>query len=152
MCVVNSAVLELTGHPVGHAGAGGRRGGTRAGRHVHRPAAGAGAGPGQGPRLPVPGGHPGGGDRQRVRPVPVNRRTQSGAPFAPEEAVSPLQALRAYTLGAAYAGFEEHKKGSITPGKLADLAVLSADPTTTDPEGIRDIDVLQTYVGGVPTP
>ncbi|WP_067479431.1 amidohydrolase [Actinomadura hibisca] len=76
----------------------------------------------------------------------VDRRTASGAPFAPHEAVTPLEALHAYTLGSAYAAFEEDRKGSITPGKLADLTVLSADPTATG--DIAGIEVLATMVGG----
>jgi predicted amidohydrolase YtcJ len=98
---------------------------------------------------------PGSSDRPVVRGTPllgihdmVNRLTQSGRPFAPQEAVSPLDALRAYTLGSSYAGFDERVKGSITPGKLADLAVLSDDPTTVDPARIRDIEVVATLVGG----
>jgi predicted amidohydrolase YtcJ len=55
----------------------------------------------------------------------VLRRTASGARFSPGEALTPLQALHAWTLGSAYAAFEEHRKGSLVPGKLADLTVLS---------------------------
>ncbi|MET8049620.1 MULTISPECIES: amidohydrolase [unclassified Streptosporangium] len=98
---------------------------------------------------------PGSSDRPVVRGAPllgihdmVNRRTQSGEPLAPHEAVGPLDALRAYTLGSAYAGFDERVKGSITSGKLADLAILSDDPTTVDPARIREIEVVATMVGG----
>ncbi len=98
---------------------------------------------------------PGSSDRPVVRGAPllgirdmVRRRTESGEPFAPEEEVTPLEALRAYTLGSAYAAFEEKRKGSITPGKLADLAVLSADPASTAPDEIAGIRVLATLVGG----
>ena len=58
------------------------------------------------------------------------------------------EALRIYTLHGANAGFEENIKGSIEPGKLADLVVLGEDPTTVDPLTIKDISVLQTIVGG----
>lgn len=99
---------------------------------------------------------PGSSDRPVVRGTPllgvhdmVNRRTQSGEPFAPEEGVSPLEALRSYTAGSAYAGFDEAELGSITPGKLADLAVLSDDPTAVPPDRIGAITVLGTVVGGV---
>ncbi|MDY7105651.1 MAG: amidohydrolase [Actinomycetota bacterium] len=78
----------------------------------------------------------------------VNQRTGSGAAFNPAEALTPLEALRAYTLGSAVASFAEDRKGSITPGKLADLAVLDRDLTAIDPEGIAETRVLATYVGG----
>lgn len=59
-----------------------------------------------------------------------------------------MQVLHAWTLGSAYAAFEEHRKGSLVPGKLADLAVLSGDPTAVDPEEIASLQVLATVVGG----
>jgi predicted amidohydrolase YtcJ len=52
------------------------------------------------------------------------------------------------TLHGAYASKEEHLKGSITPGKLADFVVLSEDPRTIDPEKIKDITIARTVVGG----
>ncbi len=64
------------------------------------------------------------------------------------EAITPLEALRAYTLGSAYAEFMEDKKGSIDVGKLADFTILAEDPTSINPAKIRDIEVLGTYVGG----
>jgi hypothetical protein len=78
----------------------------------------------------------------------VNRRTASGAPFTPEEAVTAEEALRAYTVGSAYAVHEEHRKGTLAPGKLADFAVLSDDMLSVPPERIRDITVGATVVGG----
>jgi hypothetical protein len=78
----------------------------------------------------------------------VNRRTASGAPFTLAEALTPTQALRAYTIGSAYAVGEELVKGTLTPGKLADFVVLSADPLTVATEQIRDITVGATIVGG----
>jgi hypothetical protein len=51
-------------------------------------------------------------------------------------------------LDGAYATFEEHIKGSIEPGKLADFVVLGADPTRVPPLTIRNIPVQQTYIGG----
>lgn len=78
----------------------------------------------------------------------VNRRTASGAPFTPEEAVTVEEALRAYTVGSAYAAHEEHIKGTLTPGKLADFVVLSEDPHTIPPGRIKDITVGATIVGG----
>ncbi|MFD9892965.1 amidohydrolase [Amycolatopsis sp. NPDC059027] len=76
----------------------------------------------------------------------VRRRTSSGAPFGPQEALSPREALRAYTQGSAYAVFAENDLGTLTPGKLADFAVLSADPT--DESTMDDARVLATAVGG----
>jgi hypothetical protein len=64
------------------------------------------------------------------------------------ERINALEALTCYTLGSAYAEFQETEKGSISPGKLADLVVLSADPTTVHPERIRDLAVEMTVVGG----
>jgi hypothetical protein len=64
------------------------------------------------------------------------------------ERISPAEALRAYTLGSAYAEFQESEKGSITAGKLADLAVLSADPLSVPPESIKDVEVQTTILGG----
>ncbi|MXW08450.1 MAG: amidohydrolase [Gammaproteobacteria bacterium] len=80
--------------------------------------------------------------------VSVNRRTRSDQVLGPEERVSPLEAMRAMTLDAAWQNFEEDIKGSIEPGKLADLVILSDNPLTVDPLTIREIDVLETIVGG----
>jgi len=78
----------------------------------------------------------------------VTRKAESGQVLLPEEAVSPGQALAMYTVNAAYASFEEDIKGSITPGKLADMVVLSGDPTRVPPERIMDIKVEMTIIGG----
>lgn len=80
--------------------------------------------------------------------VAVNRKTDAGQELGPEQRVTVEEALRAYTMGGAYATFEEEDKGSIEPGKLADLAVLSRDPTQVDTEEIKDIEVEMTIVGG----
>ena len=100
---------------------------------------------------------PGSSDRPVVTGAPllgiadmVNRRTASGAPFNSGEAITARQALYAYTRGSAYASRQEHVKGSITPGMLADLVVLSEDPTAVSPERIADVAVLATIVGGHP--
>jgi predicted amidohydrolase YtcJ len=68
--------------------------------------------------------------------------------FELEQGISAAQALRIFTLDAAYAQFEEHEKGSIHPGKRADFAVLSADPLSVPAEAIREIRVEQTIVAG----
>ena len=51
-------------------------------------------------------------------------------------------------MGSAYAEFQEHEKGSVTPGKLADMVVLSDDMFHIKPEAIRNVKVLSTIVGG----
>ena len=78
----------------------------------------------------------------------VTRRAESGEYLSPEEAISVKQALAMYTINAAYASFEEKIKGSITPGKLADMVVLSADPLKSPPEQIKDIRVEMTIIDG----
>jgi len=78
----------------------------------------------------------------------VTRRAESGQVLSPEEAVSPEEALRLFTLSGACASFEERSKGSIEVGKLADMVVLSADPTAVEPEDIKGIRVERTIVGG----
>jgi len=78
----------------------------------------------------------------------VNQRTAGGQDFNPHEALEPIEALRAYTLGSAHASFDEHRKGSLTPGKLADLVVLDRDPTAIDRDGIAETQVVATMIGG----
>jgi predicted amidohydrolase YtcJ len=78
----------------------------------------------------------------------VTRRAESGEELSPEEGISAEQALAMYTLNAAYASFEEDIKGSITPGKLADMVVLSDDPLKSPPEQLKDIRVEMTIIDG----
>ncbi len=66
----------------------------------------------------------------------------------PEQKLSVQEALEAYTMGSAYAEFQENEKGSISPGKLADMVLLSDDILAIDPTRIRDVKVLKTWVGG----
>ena len=66
----------------------------------------------------------------------------------PEQKLTVAEAVEAYTMGSAYAEFQEHEKGSITPGKLADMVLLSDDIFSIDPAKIRDVKVLETIVGG----
>ena len=69
-------------------------------------------------------------------------------PIAPEQAITAAEALYAYTMGGAVASRDEDNRGSLTPGKWADLAILSGDPLSTPTESLLDIQVEQTYVGG----
>jgi predicted amidohydrolase YtcJ len=81
----------------------------------------------------------------------VTRRTlddKNPDGWVPEQKITVEEALRAYTRDAAYASFEEDIKGTLEPGKLADFVVLDRDITKVEPVEIRDIKVLQTYVGG----
>ncbi len=78
----------------------------------------------------------------------VSRRSREGKVIVEDEAITPIEALRTYTLNSATAMFREHEAGSIEVGKRADLVVLSQDPTLVDPTYIRDIVVQQTYVDG----
>ncbi|WP_317930415.1 amidohydrolase [Halioxenophilus sp. WMMB6] len=87
-------------------------------------------------------------DMMRLLWVTVNRETRSGFVLGPDERISPLEALRAMTINAAYQYFEEDKKGSLTVGKQADLVILGADPITVDPGTIKDIPVLETIAHG----
>ena len=66
----------------------------------------------------------------------------------PEQKLTIKEAIEAYTMGSAYAEFQENDKGSITPGKLADMVLLNGDILNIDPVQIRDVKVLKTWVGG----
>lgn len=66
----------------------------------------------------------------------------------PEQKLTIKEAIEAYTMGSAYAEFQESEKGSITAGKMADMVLLSDDVLTVDPVRIRDVKVFKTWVGG----
>lgn len=78
----------------------------------------------------------------------VNRVTSTGHVLGPDERIPVLDALRSYTINAAYQNFEEDIKGSLESGKLADLVILSENPLECDPDKIKDIEVLETIIGG----
>jgi predicted amidohydrolase YtcJ len=81
----------------------------------------------------------------------VTRKDLKGYPekgWLPEERLSLEEAVYNYTMGSAYASFEDNIKGSITEGKLADLVVLSEDIFEVKPERIKDIKVEMTFLGG----
>jgi len=78
----------------------------------------------------------------------VTRHTREGPVLGPHERITPYEALQALTSTAAWAYREEAAKGTLEPGKLADLVVLDADPLTVPPEQIKDIRVLETIKEG----
>ena len=88
-----------------------------------------------------------------VDPLPnfyatVTRKLADGSTFYPDQRMSRAEALRSYTLNAAFAAFEEASKGSLKAGKLADIVVLSKDILTVPEEEIKDARVDYTIVGG----
>jgi predicted amidohydrolase YtcJ len=81
----------------------------------------------------------------------VTRQTSEGLPkdgFVPSQRLSVAEAIRGYTLGAAFAGFREETEGSLEPGKIADLIILSQNLFQIDPHTIDKTKVLTTVVGG----
>jgi predicted amidohydrolase YtcJ len=78
----------------------------------------------------------------------VTRQTYCGNRFVPDEAITVNEALRLWTTNAAYSGFEEEIKGSIEPGKVADLIVISQDILTVPEDEIRDIQAEMTIIDG----
>ncbi len=88
-----------------------------------------------------------------VDPIPnfyatATRKLKDGSVFFGDQKMSRMEALKSYTINGAYAGFEEGLKGSLAPGKLADVTVLSKDILTVPDEEIRSARVLYTIVGG----
>jgi len=84
----------------------------------------------------------------RVVWTAVTRTSRSGAVIGEAERLTPYEALQAITIWSAYQHFEEDRKGSLTPGKLADLVILDNNPLKVDPMEIKDIQVLQTIKEG----
>jgi hypothetical protein len=80
--------------------------------------------------------------------VMVVRKSETGQDLGQNEKISRIDAIRAFTTDAAYLQFEEKMKGSIEPGKLADMIVLDRDILTCPEEEIKDVQVLTTIVGG----
>ncbi|MBA3038018.1 MAG: amidohydrolase [Desulfobacterium sp.] len=97
-----------------------------------------------------------GGSDARIAPVnplagiygAVTRRAREGGMVVKEEKIDVYAAIALYTKNAARSLFEEHQRGSIAPGKLADLVVLSDNPFAVDEEALKDIQVEMTIVGG----
>lgn len=84
----------------------------------------------------------------RVLDATVNRVTRSGHILGPDQRLSPYEGLKSLTEWAAIQHFEEDRKGTLTPGKLADLVILDRNPLKGDPMAIHDIQVLQTIKEG----
>ena len=79
----------------------------------------------------------------------VRKELQTGEVLAPEERITVQQALTLYTRNGAYAGFEERDKGSLAPGKLADFIVIDRDVLGVPVDELKDVQVLQNWVGGL---
>lgn len=80
--------------------------------------------------------------------IMVTRKDINGTVYGADQAVSREEALRLYTSSAAHYAFNEHKSGSIEPGKFADLAILSGDPLTIAEDELKNIVALRTIVAG----
>jgi predicted amidohydrolase YtcJ len=78
----------------------------------------------------------------------VSRKSENGEPVLPGEKIAPLEALSLFTHNAARATRTETTRGSIRPGKAADMVVLSGDPTGVPEEAIKDIQVDMTIIDG----
>jgi predicted amidohydrolase YtcJ len=88
-----------------------------------------------------------------IDPIPsfyasVSRKLKDGSVFYPDQRMSRMEALRSYTINAAYAAFDENIKGSLRPGKLADITVFSKDLMQIAEDDIPSAQVLYTIVGG----
>ena len=88
-----------------------------------------------------------------VDPIPnyyasVSRKLKNGKVFFPDQRMSRMEALKSYTLNGAYAAFEEENRGSLKPGKYADITVLSKDILKIPEDEIPTAKVAYTIVGG----
>ena len=87
-------------------------------------------------------------DQMFVMWTAVNRISRAGVVIGPDQRITPLEALKAITINAAYQYAEEQTKGSLEPGKLADLVILDRNPLKGDPMAIKDIRVVETIKEG----
>jgi len=78
----------------------------------------------------------------------VTRKSSGGQVLYAGEGVTPLEAIRAYTIDGAYSAWEEEAKGSIEPGKIADLIIVDRDPLTIPLEELKDVKTVMTVVDG----
>lgn len=84
----------------------------------------------------------------RIFDSAVNRTTRTDRVLGPEHRLTPMQALKAMTIDAAYQHFEEESKGSLDVNKLADLVILDKNPLKVEPATIKDIQVMETIKAG----
>ena len=87
-------------------------------------------------------------DPMRMTQTAMNRTSRSGQVIGPEQRATPYLALKGVTSYAAYQIKEENSKGTLEPGKLADLVILEQNPLKVDPKTIKDIKVLETIKEG----
>ena len=85
----------------------------------------------------------------RVVWTATNRTSRSGVTIGEDEKLTAYEALKAITIWAAYQHFEEDKKGTLEPGKLADLVILNENPLTVEPNAIQNIYVIETIKEGI---
>jgi predicted amidohydrolase YtcJ len=78
----------------------------------------------------------------------VRKELTTGEILAPEERLTIREALTLYTRNGAYMGFEEKRKGTLEPGKLADFIIVDRDVLTIPPDQLKDVQILKTFVGG----
>ena len=88
-------------------------------------------------------------DIMRLVSITVNRETRSGHILGPDQRATVMEALHAVTLGAAHQYFEENEKGSITPGKRADLVILERNPLEVNPAELADVAIIETFSRGL---
>jgi predicted amidohydrolase YtcJ len=88
--------------------------------------------------------------RQGVAAAVLRTSAANGAVYGPEERITVPEAIAAYTTGGAWQDFAEDEKGTLEPGKVADLCVLGGDPFTADPAEIPEMPILATVLGGEP--
>ena len=81
----------------------------------------------------------------------MTRRGWDGTTWGANQRITVDEAIRVNTLHGAYAAHEESSKGSIAVGKLADFVMLADDPHAVKPDAIKDIRIVQTFVGGEST-
>jgi len=84
----------------------------------------------------------------RLMAIAVNRTTRSGHVLGPDQRITAYEALQAMTVNGARQYFEEASKGTIAPGKRADLVILDADPLEVDPARLAEIKVIETIARG----
>ena len=87
-------------------------------------------------------------DQMMVMWSAVNRLSRSGVAIGPDQRITPLEALKAITINAAYQYMEQASKGSLEVGKNADLVILDKNPLKVDPMAIKDIKVVETIKDG----